>query len=840
VTRRIVSVIAAAAMIFAMMPAFGALASAAATANLNESSRQVFPGAQNLSISVRNAENGFLGGVGGKSINWVRIILPTSRGFTLGAGPVTQDGWTVSETRTSSSQTLTYFGGALAAGSTTAFEFPVNVARPANSDREGPIQVLVSSNGGQTAEPATGNLTSLVKILEVVRGHVVAPALAANGTASAGQLVDYRVRVRNHAANEVAVAPSLTPRDGDQIEGGGAARSIPGGGTVRVFDYQLRMNPTITRDATHRYIVGAAKSDGSSAAGAREFTHDVQLPPSLRLIENTFSPRYVQGNSIDYRFTAELQKTQTPALTIDSGTLSFADTTVAIDTVQSSTTWAGNVQQPVVTQRTKALGPDGEHRVTYVFNITDGNGHSFSQTLQSAGNLVDIDALDPIIRNLQASLPGSQTDAKNDDRITITGQVEDRNADPAGLDLTLRVLGGREIPVPQENISTSNTSNGFSFSAEVRPDFGTNEGLFIVEAEAADRAGNTGDAVTDSIGIDNLPPVLGTQGYLLSPNTIEVLFEENKLLLGGCNPMLYSVGGSIGVRSVSYSDGSPCQSGEGDPNGSNTRILTLWDSHDRGWETTVTYNPNNALGQPHSDRARDGAASFVGRAVQDVISLVAPPIPTLDTVTRNGGSETAVFDEDRFWTRFPGNDAQLRITSAGVRSGDVLQVLDARGQVIANSTPAPQNSTALTVTVPIGSTDGDYARNIRLVSARNVPGDVRNLTVALDRVAPQLVAAEAVDANNIRVTFNDVVWAGSNFANDWRAYESDEGSDAEIGVKGVSGSRETRTIEVARQGFGPLSAAEYLFIEAGANRIYEDRAGNRHAPQARRPVSGAL
>jgi hypothetical protein len=851
--RRIVSLIAATAMLFAMLPSVAAFASAAATANLSEASRTVFPGAdQPFSISVTNNESGLIGSIGAASVNWVRIILPTSRGFSLGgsAGAIEKAGWEVHENRTANSQTLTFSGGSLGSGNTTTFDFPVSIARPANADREGPIQVMVSSDGGQTAEAADGNLTSLVKILEVQWGRVVGPVGATNGTASSGQIVDYRIRVRNHAAETVTVQPSFSSRNGDQPVTAPAANTVAGNDGLRNFNFPLQLNPNIVRDSTHTFDLGAAKTDGSSPAAQIVETLGVQVPPRLRLIENgnSFSPRYVQPDGLDYRFRGTFEKLNTPTLTVNGGTLSFADTTVALDPshADSQPTWTNGGQQVLATERTDVTGDDGDYHASYTLSITDGNGYTFAQELTSSNRLITIDGILPIIRNLTTVLPNDadgdrQTHAKDNDTITITGEVVDANPDRDSLELTLVIPGQEDVTVPSENVSTSNSTDGFTFNAQVSPVFGVNEGDFWVEAAVLDLAGNSGDETGDEHGIDNIPPNLATTGYLIDARNIEVLFQENEVLLGGCNPSLYSVEGELLIQGVYFTDGSACRAGEADPSGANLRVLRLYNAKDRGWQGNVAYQPQSSVTGNRSDRIKDGAGHYAERADQAIRSLVAPIMPTLNEVLRQGGAETAVFDEERYWVRTGGNgDVSLTIRGDGVRRGDVLEVLNESGQVVANSAPAEEDNQSLGAPVPIGTTQGDYTRRARLFSPTGIPGEALEIQIELDREVPRLVSAVRVDENNVEVTFDDVIWRGTNFASDWRAYEDDEGDLAEIGVRSVSGSRTTRTIEVARQGFGPVAATEYDFQQAANNLIYEDRAGNKHAPQAFRPVSGAL
>lgn len=94
--------------------------------------------------------------------------------------------------------------------------------------------------------------------------------------------------------------------------------------------------------------------------------------------------------------------------------------------------------------------------------------------------------------------------------------------------------------------------------------------------------------------------------------------------------------------------------------------------------------------------------------------------------------------------------------------------------------------------------------------------------VVLDRVS---IKTADHDNGKVTVTFNDVIWAGSDFANDWYAYENVASGREYYPVRRVDGAREQRILTVELEGKGEFGGAVYLFTSPNGQR-YEGRAGN--------------
>lgn len=842
---RYVSLFVAVALVLALLPATAAVASAAASASLDADSLDTFPGeGQSFTVTVENDESGLFG-VGGDAIDWIRVIAPQSRGFTF-AEDVDVDGWQAHTTRTQRSQSVTLVDGELGPGDSLDIDLLLDVARPADSDVTGPFQVMVSSDGGATTAEADGQLSSLVRILEVLDSDVVAPTEAADGSATYGQSVDWGVTVANHALNDVVVDAALAPEDFDhEVSPRDGESSIPGGGQA-TFGFDVTFQDRTDTDRTEQFTA-SAEADG---AEARDLTTELRLevPTVLRFDPDSFEPAYASP-TLDYQFSGEFARDGSPSLTLHGGEAAFTNgngdsLTADISVDDSDTSWpVDGATGEIVTATTRPDVADGDYDVAYELDVVDGNGYAY--LLEADGSdVLTVDGLLPDITNLEVVLPEDedgdrQVRAKDGDTIEISGEVHDRIPDPDGVSLTLEIDGADDIEVPAEDIDTQETAEGLEFEATIEPEFGVDDSEFTVRVEAADLAGNVGTDASDALEIDNIVPELRPQGFMREGGQFDdqpviwVRFSENYTIKGGCNTGLYEVdGGLLDVADVYYANGEPCEPGQPSPDESNVRVLTLVNERDRDEETTVRYEPEGPFGD-RSDRIKDGAGHFAAQGVQDIISEVAPPLPEIEEVTRNDGEETAVFDEDRYWTRVGGNDLEVTIQGGEVRRGDTLEVLNAEGSVIGESDAAGENGEALSATVPLGSDEGTYERLLRLRSAQGIAGEAEEILVELDQTRPVIDAAQRLgDSDEVEVTFSELLWSGRNAAQDWRAYQDDDGGLAEVGVRSVSSSDEVITLEVAfnDDDFGHFAGVEYLSFGGEGDR-YVDRAGNRVADE---------
>lgn len=817
--RKLTAVAAAGLLCSLALPALPA-AALSGTAALVQGA-DVLPGAARaFSVEISNSDPNAL--LGGEAINGVLVQLPAGAGIrTSGTTFAAPAGWTVERFDNGPSQSYLFSttGSGIAPGGRLAFPFLGDVNAPASRDQKGAFKVSVSNTGGsEEARAAVGALTSTVRILDVVETELkgLAPAGVTDGSGTAGQTLDFGVKVVNHARNAVVVTPSLASNGSDTF---GAAKplpsiSIPAGG-AQTFAVPTTLGGTADRAATFR--AGATAADSAAVTDSVPF--EVQAPARLSLAAGSLSPSVVrQGKT--YTFTANATKVGKPSLTGLTGSLSFAGNTIALASPDAVATGDST---PLTFAPSTVTGADGKYDVDFSFAGADGNGHPYSQDGVKLLQAVTLDALAPVL-TVAATLPTSngvqQTAAKNGDRITISGALDEKNCDAALDFVELRTDNGQVVTVPV-------TKNGCTFSGSVSPAYAAGARTFTVVAQATDAAGNPGTGSSLAKEIDNIAPDF-TYAQTRSATEILVRFTEggSTPVIGGCSTSQWKVDGDFFVRSVLNSDGTPCSTTAPGPD--NDRVLVLAQPKDQDFQTNVTYTPRP---RPLADPAKDGAAAdALSRIVKTVVGI-APAPAVLTTVTRNAGAETAVFDEGRYFTRFGGSD--LQVTFSGARAGYKVQVLDGSGQVL-RTTDLDQDGTGTTL-VPLGTTPGVFDRQLRLVNTAGLLSTATPFKVELDQLVPSVTGATlAPSGRDISVLFNEKLAAGTDAAFNWEGWARDSNPDSETGrvvspAEKVSGSGNTRTVTIqdtfTAADFG---GADYIKRLSSSLR-YEDRAGNQLA-----------
>jgi hypothetical protein len=871
VTRRLISIIATTALLFALLPATAALASGSGSASINRS--EVFPGAHSFTVTVTNtATNPLPPFIMGQALDWVSVILPSEVGVRFPAGLTNEEiagqvqapsGWTKTIVNTANRQEIILTGGTLAATASMNVTYPATVGAPLDSDRTAITRVGISANGGDTINLATGSLTTIVRILEIIAGSAKATTTALDpdpvaqfNRATGGQRVDYTFTVRNHAQQAVSTTVTLAQSPGYTPVNGNTRTQSAGGGLAETpFTFTVDLTPlTAGNQIEQQFAATASAANAASQQFARTLT--VQRAPQLGLVTNTLQPRYVSPLNTE-TFEAALEKQFIPTATVLSGTLQFAATTATI--VGTPITWDANGaggRRTIETEGVNAQGADGDHPAQLVLAIRDGNGYEFTQTVNQMLNgqppLVTIDGILPLVNILTTILPThrsvQQTHAKNGDTITVTGEVRDRNADLSADGLTVRLQpigGGTEINAT--NISKSVVDGGYNFTATFSGagvDFGS-ASLFHAVADARDLARNSGGGEGNTLPVDNFVPTLeGLNGRLIEDATydtkpvIQVYVDSRSSLYRGCRVEHWQVDGETFGRpaQVLLSDGSPCDPDSAQPSPDNSRILVLSSTRPRDYQTTVTYvpSPTTLPLLQSANPSFNGAGRDVVQSLQDIFSEIFPPLPILGQLRRNAGAEIAVFDDDRYWTRFGGTDLQIPIVN--IRANEKVRVTNQAGQLLFEGTAGSNasESNPYLINVPLvpggGDTpDGVYTLRIQLIGVTNLFGNFREIQVQKDTVAPQLASVARIAANQVRVVYDDVIWSGANSAANWRAFQSVDGGDslAAVFVRSVTTDPDNgsaRLLEVDfEDAFGAFAGVEYDHV---SNSRYQDRAGN--------------
>ena len=796
--RSAVAVVVIALLLVGLLPAV-ALGAVPGTANLSVASRSVHPGAaREFAITVTNTNL-----VVGNRANAIRILLPSGSGITNTAtAPTPPSGWNVAVTRTSTAQALTYFSASgLSGGSSVTFPFAADVSAPSGCDRSGVFGVSLSADGGATSQPATGNLTTTIRVLELVDGlAATAPAGVTDHTGTAGQSMQLGMAVRNHASSAVTVAPSVTSNGADTITQ--PAPATVAAGATQPFAVPVTLAETAR---TSRFTASASTPCAQSTNAILDIV--IQARPTIALAADSFSPRTVNTGPQAKTFSATLNKTGVQTLTLDAGSLSFCGNTLALNT--PATFNAGNGAAGVTWGPEAISGPDGTCDAAFTFAGVDDNDAPFTTTFEAA-RLITIDSIAPTV-NVGVTLPSGQTAVKNGDRIGISCAIDDPNARIDFVEIR-----------PNVGPAIATTCGG---SPTV--DFDPRATSFVVAAQVSDAAGNTGGGVSPAQVIDNAVPVFD-HAMTLTLRQIRVSFSDNALVSGGCDPTSWSAGGSLVVE-VLNDNGNGDTACEQATNSS--RVLVLAQSLESGDAApNVTYTQRAVSRSP----ARDGAANQAATATVRAIVGIAPPAPDIIEVYRNTGEastrERAAFDEERYWTRFGGND--LVVEFAGARTGYSVEILDEQGNVLRREPVTFPDSGNPQTRIPIGTVEGEYVRGMRLVNASNLRGDVATLRIVLDQTLPQLTGAIKTAPTTVDVAFSEKLSEGTNFAFDWLPYENvadAEGGRQYYNVDKVSGSGASRTLTVSTfENNGPFGGAEYLLISGNGTR-YRDRAGNELA-----------
>lgn len=828
-SRRVLAVAGAAALLAVALPALPALAAGEAGTARLVAGADVLPGAlQPFKLSVTNTS---LSG----SVNAVRLTFPPSAtGISASlAQPTNDKKFTVTRNATGSS--LFFAGGSIPAGGTIELPFNADVAQPA-ADKAGKFAVTLSQDGGGTGfaatEDTTNGLRSTVRVLEVLATpKPVAPAGVVDGTATGRQALTYGFSVKNHGSAPLSTTAALgkgSSNPSDDTVGSAPATELAANGGTAAFSFPVTLGQADRGDRSSTFI-GSASATGAAAL-AKADTITVQRPSLLTL--DAVSPNIVKPG-ISYSFLGKVTKTGAPALTLEQGSLSFAQTTAALSSTGAfDPAKALSFAQATVKgdgSAASALSPDGDNKsypVTLSLKVTDGNGfaYDFANTLNGG---ITLDALAPVLQ-VAASLPTDadgvrQTAAKNGDRVAVSGSLDRCNDVIDFVELQPNVGTAFKVTVTK---GAAGPDGSCSFSGSVTPAaYDPAATSFTVVAQASDLAGNKGGATTGVLGIDNVAPVLSFS-QTVSPTRISASFTETNKVLGGCNPAQYKVDGEPLVAQVLYSDGSPCRAGQAGPD--NDRILVLSTPKAEEFTSNVAYSPG---ARPVADPAKDGAGADAAKTVIAVVQGVVPAPPTLVKATRNGGTETAFAETSSgvtsYFTRIAGNDLVLEF--AGGRAGYSAVLTNPDGttkKVSAAASPA-------TITVPLADADGTYGYRLQLLNQSAIPSNPVAFNVVLDRLAPALDKAApglAVNgsANSVVATFTEAIVAGTDFAFDWTVeQDSAENGTTSIAVTKVTPTnRTTRTLDTQ----SPVSAAApvravYELVLSNSKR-YQDRAGN--------------
>ena len=497
-----------------------AVASSPATAVVTPQS--VVAGTENLNFTFtvynpRAAE----GGTG--PLHAVRVFAPGGSDGSILFAPLRADatGWVASV----DGRAATFAGGSVDPGEAEAFQVKADVARP-TSDTEGTWAVEVSSDGGDTFEPAVPaalGLTTQVRTLEMTSVSTISPNGTVDGSVTEGQS---SVCIRSVVANEGGIGQTVTPSlSGDRVEVaarkvanadpcegpalGGAGMQIAAGGS-QAFDFELRFGgpgPT---------VVTASASSAGSSAEPRSIPFQIQPAPDLAVTERKPRPEAVRPD-LPFHLTLDLGKSNgTPAGVLRAeGSFFRVEGCPAtyLDRDYEFAPGASTVE--VRFEQCSSTAPDGSYDLDLTLRFMDENG-AVTSTAGPTGKRLVVDGFAPLIDATisdppPSRIPGSNAAFKDGDRIRVEVSVRDR--DPSGMlglcqqcsvDVDLESYGGGN-PLGGAIGLVEEGGNG-SYSAEHTLAVGPSATAARFRIQATDLAGNRTTVFSDLFEIDNRPP----------------------------------------------------------------------------------------------------------------------------------------------------------------------------------------------------------------------------------------------------------------------------------------------------------------------------------------------
>jgi hypothetical protein len=760
-------------------------------------------------------------------------------------------------------------------------EFLVMVdAADVAADQIVPWSVDISDNGGQTVREASagGNLTTAIRVLNVTSTAVTGPAgVFSDGTATAGQEnLTVESIVANYASAPLTVDPTLvsnvagdTITDQDPVE-------IAAGAT-HTFSFPV----TLANSTTAREFIGDASAPGAEAMADPSPLLTVQAATAFSYVNNTLLTRAARSGSTQ-NFVVTLSKTGTPAVTLDSATLSFTKGTDTFSTdLSAPLTYAKNTNSKVFTfdpvtipgDATGAL--DGVYAGSVTLTGTDDNGASVSRTV-SINTPFEIDNLAPHVvpsiagPTTQVDASGTST-AADGDTLDFSGAImrgpgatdlPDTSATVTACDLVLTDRVNVEVSrtaIP----AASCTNNAGSFDGSTTLSGALANGRAFLEATVVDTAGNTLGAVRSSsfVVVDNTAPSLASAVTGCGPNaadgcedlkTIRVNLSEP--VKGGFLPLDFLVDGDLVVGATSGCTATSfCDQ----------VVLTLLQGFDENDRPVVDYAFRPI---PTRTSPADGAANTLPvTGIVGATDGIVPELPALDTVTQDGLNATGEQVSNAMASRsdlavdgFYTNQESPTFEISGLESGYTAlvaldtngqggfqpdPVVDAQGQEVAAadtivaSCVSEGASVACAPTTPFPG-DGTYEL---LVASRDGEGNLSegstgplagaravDATLIIDNVAPSGRDFLATAANDVTVNLTETVVAGRDFASDWRASTIlDNGKTKILTVASVGGSDSLRTITIGEAGFSAADVDGIRYSFSGdPNERYQDAAGN--------------
>lgn len=771
----------------------------------------------------------------GATINWIRVWPQNTGDFTIEAADAA--GWTPKLRDTDGDSVIDavdFEGGSLAAGDSIDLNVLATAVPPA-ADQVANWSVRVSEDDGLNTGAATaaGNLSTVIRVLEVTQSLVSAPAGVLDGTATADQDgLAVTTAVTNHGSQALNVDPSLVSNGNDTITDQGAD-SIASGGS-RSFTFPVDLGSSTTT----RTFLADATAPGADARQLDSAPLIAETPAAFAFVGGTLSPTAAVSGSAQ-TFTLSVAKANPPAVTFDlansvleftKGADSFSTTLASpATTARDGENLGLSFQSITIPGSPSGRDLDGRYNLELTLEGVDDNGAAVSRVV-SISDTFDIDNLMPFVNPILEGPAGQITRsgvsaAKTGDLLTFSGEIKQGAAtadppDPSAQIASCEVVVTDEdgLVVERQVVALSScANNGGQISGSTTLASTIESGFAFLEVVVSDAAGNTTPVTrsTEFVLIDNLAPVFdraltgcGATAGTCDPNTTIRLFlsEPVKAPISPVSAPAQTPSQLKGIADTVTSRATPPLFSPTDFAVSGNQVTGVVTSCAAdGWCDGVTLTVAQAFGDddnpdvdyafteiPGRSRAQDAVTLELGDQLIQTIDGIVPDLPTLATVTQDGVDATGApvqnergLQDGAFFTNqeLPTFNIQgLGLAYTGIVAIDS----DANGDY----DPLADNAIAACVsesdavacqTDPEDAflADGAYAL---VVASRDEQGNLSEgrtgalagkngvpVTLNIDNAAPTAADFSAAGVSDIAVSFSEVLGSGANAAADWFA-----------------------------------------------------------------------
>ena len=760
----------------------------------------------------------------GNTVNFVSVLVPS--GMTLVDG--TAQGWT-RDVRGTSNRVL-FSGGSIAPGGSTAFTVFADVSRPA-ADAAKRWSISISSDGGTTASSITpsdtaGNaLTSNIRVLKVLSVKLISPTAVLDNTVTENQsnAVAQEV-VQNAGSAALTVHPTLSVQNGSTSQQTPDTAIASTGGT-QAFNFGVTFGTKAA--AATVALAGGASSTGATAMGASSDPIQIQSGVTLSYNSGSLTPQFaIPGHA--YGFALGVTKGGDVDLTsvnLTNTKLTFASGAFSASLASPSSLASGSNQLQFASTTVPTSISDGGYSPSLTVVGTDSNGAPVAVS-PTVGDKISLDSTAPVATP-SISVPASKVNgenaaASNGKTINFGGTINDNGTSCGSCVLTGSFLqeytGGTAsgtIPVTLTNSSgTISGSYGANYDAGVT--------AIALVTTVADLAGNSIQASSPLVDVDNVAPFISTDGALThtggpnhSDNTrIDVAFSEPVATNAPMSAADWHCDGHNIIQAAQNSSKTPANSNF------TSVTLTVNPAIAPDEQPSCQYKPQDA------NRAQDRVGFSIANTTFAVADGILPPAPNVDSVA---GLSPA--GDGKFYT----NQSSPTFSISNTNAGNTVTLYRDNGDGTFNASDAsigsaqvPSGTTVSIQSASLGTANGPVLIFVQGVDGAGNKGNVGTVNLVLDFVPPAL-SSFSQNGTTITLTFSEPLRFGRNAAADFVVYHRNaDGTFDGFQLGSVAGSGATRTLTINDSSFATgtsIDRVQYDYAGPIGSR-YQDNAGN--------------